>query len=251
MWGRPVIRPFDAEEVCQEAAFSGNEPGGDDDEEASTPQNQTFAEDMEEEHTPRTPSAERMGTPPPPEPKGEAENGISPRSRPSADQTEEGERGTLEGVGAVRPETPQHAGVPESPNPESTCVVRPEAPQPTEMQDRPEADPEVAGVVRLEAPQPTRVEDMPEADLEASTSGPRPTDSKAAPNTKATPAFEEPNSSRFRATFEVLGRGPLGHPMEAIKNLIPEGFLVHVGTASPERIVQGILISQYQVNFFK
>jgi hypothetical protein len=35
--------------------------------------------------------------------------------------------------------------------------------------------------------------------------------------------------------------------MEAIKNLIPEGFLGNAGTSSPERIAQGILISHYQV----
>ncbi len=37
MWGKLVIRPSDADEVCQESAFSGNESGGDDDEEATTP----------------------------------------------------------------------------------------------------------------------------------------------------------------------------------------------------------------------
>jgi hypothetical protein len=49
--------------------------------------------------------------------------------------------------------------------------------------------------------------------------------------------------------FEVLGRGLLGHPMEAIKNLIPEGFLGNAGVSSPEKIAQGILISHYQVSF--
>ncbi len=85
---------------------------------------------------------------------------------------------------------------------------------------------------------------------EANTSGPRPNESEAAPNTGAT-LPEKPSSSKFRATFEVLGRGLLGHPMEAIKNLIPEGFLGNTGTTSPERIAQGILISHYQVNFPK
>jgi hypothetical protein len=58
-------------------------------------------------------------------------------------------------------------------------------------------------------------------------------------------------SSKVSAGFEVLGRGLLGHPMEAIKNLIPEGFLGNAGVSSPERITQGILISHYQVSFRK
>ncbi len=72
-----------------------------------------------------------------------------------------------------------------------------------------------------------------------------------APYIGATPASEEPSFSRFRVAFEVLGRGLLGHPMEANKNLILEGVLAHAGTASPERIAQGILISLYQVNLLK
>lgn len=66
MRGRPVIRPFDTEEVWQEFAFSGNEFEANG-EEVETPQNKTYAGDMEDEHTPRTPSVEWMATPPPPE----------------------------------------------------------------------------------------------------------------------------------------------------------------------------------------
>jgi hypothetical protein len=58
MWGRPVIRPSDAEEVRQESAFLGDESVGDDDEKVTIPQNQTLAEDMDNKHTPRTLSAD-------------------------------------------------------------------------------------------------------------------------------------------------------------------------------------------------
>lgn len=88
------------------------------------------------------------------------------------------------------------------------------------------------------------------ANTEANTCRPRPNESEAAPNVEAAPP-EGPSSSRSRAAFEVLGRGLLGHSMEAIKNLIPKGFLGNAGTASLERISQGILISHYQVNFPK
>jgi hypothetical protein len=68
---------------------------------------------------------------------------------------------------------------------------------------------------------------------------------------EAAPSVGPSSSSRFTAAFEVLGRGLLGHPMEAIKNLIPKGFLGNAGTSSPERIAQGLLISHYQVSFQK
>jgi len=38
--------------------------------------------------------------------------------------------------------------------------------------------------------------------------------------------------------------------MEAIKNLIPEGYLGNAGASSPEKIAQGILISHYQAFSF-
>jgi hypothetical protein len=65
MWGRSVTRPTDAEEVRQESAFLDNESDAND-EEVETPQNRTYARDMEEEHTPRTSFVERMATPPTP-----------------------------------------------------------------------------------------------------------------------------------------------------------------------------------------
>jgi len=101
----------------------------------------------------------------------------------------------------------------------------------------------------------------PEADLhpeasdrnrshtEASTSELWPNESEAASNTEAAPSAGPSSSSRLTAAFKVLGRGLLGHPMEAIKNLIPEGFLGNAGASSPEKISQGILISHYQVSF--
>jgi hypothetical protein len=253
MWGRPVIRPSDAKEVCQESAFLGNESEGNDGEGATTHrhQNQTSVEEVEEEHTPRTLSDEQMGNPPLPEPKDKVESGISPGSRSFADQTVEVERAISEGVGAGRPETPKHTGVPESPALESAGTTRPKAPPSVEVQDRTEADPRAAGSMGPDGPQLTKVQDRTGVDPGASTSGLRGTDSEAAPNAEAIPTIEESGTSRFRAAFEVLGRGLLRHPMEAIKNLIPKGFLAHVGTASPERIAQGILISLYQVNLLK
>jgi hypothetical protein len=176
---------------------------------------------------------------------------MSPGSRPSINQITEAERAIPEGEGAGRPETPQHCGVLEGPTPKSAGTTRPEAPLPVEVQDRPEADPRAAGLMGPEVPLLTEVQDRTEADPRASTSGPRGTDSEAAPNAEAVPTAKEPGTSRFRAAFKVLGRGLHGHPMEAIKNLIPEGFLANARTASPERISQGILISHYQVNFSK
>lgn len=96
MWGRLVIRPSDTDEVRQESAFLGDESAGDGGEEATTPQYQTFAEEIEKEHTPRTPSTERPGTPPPPNYDCETESATSPRSHTTPDQTEVVERGILE-----------------------------------------------------------------------------------------------------------------------------------------------------------
>jgi hypothetical protein len=87
--------------------------------------------------------------------------------------------------------------------------------------------------------------------VEASTSELRPNDSEAAPNTRAAPSVGPSSSSRVLAGFEVLGRGLLGHPMEAKKYLFPEGFLGNAGVSSLEKIAQGIFISHYQVSFRK
>lgn len=108
------------------------------------------------------------------------------------------------------------------------------------------ANPEVSTSVATQHPE---VRYGSVVNTEANTSGLRPHESEAAPNVEAAPP-EGPSFSRFRAAFEVLGRGLLGHPMEAIKNLIPEGFLGNAGTVSPERIAQGILISHYSKHIF-
>jgi hypothetical protein len=68
-------------------------------------------------------------------------------------------------------------------------------------------------------------------------------------NTEACANPEGPSSSRFKSAFEVLNKGLHGHPMEAIKSLIPEGFLGGAGATSLERIAQGVMISHYQVEF--
>jgi hypothetical protein len=66
MWGKPVIRPSDAEELRQESAPSGEESVEERDEDVSTPRDEAFVEDLVEEGTPRTPSSEGPRTPPPP-----------------------------------------------------------------------------------------------------------------------------------------------------------------------------------------
>jgi hypothetical protein len=85
--------------------------------------------------------------------------------------------------------------------------------------------------------------------VEANTSGLSPNEFEAAPTTGANPSVGPSSSSRISTGFEVLGRGLLDHPMEAKKNLIPEGFLGNGGVSSPEKIAKGILISHYQVSF--
>jgi hypothetical protein len=104
MWGRPV----DAEEVRQESAFLGDESARDGDEEATTPQNQTLAEDMDEEHTHRTHSVKRPDTPPPFVYDWETEHVTSSRSHMAPAQTEVVERGIPERVGVEGPEISPH-----------------------------------------------------------------------------------------------------------------------------------------------
>jgi hypothetical protein len=220
MWGRPVIRPSDAEEVRQESASSGEEYAEERDEDVSTPQDEAFTEDMVEKHTPQTPSTERPGTPPPPSYDCEMEHATPPESYMASNQTEV-KMGTPEGVSTEVPGSSQQAGV----------------------QNTPVADLEVGGTDQSEAsqhlgvPEGSRVNTeatTPEADLhpeasdrnrshtEASTSELRPNEYKAAPNMEAAPSAGPSSSSRLTTAFEVFGRGLLGHPMEAIKNLIPE-----------------------------
>jgi len=80
MWGRPVIRPSDADEVRQESVSSGEESAEERDKDVSTPHDEAFVEDMTEEQTPRTPSTERPGTPPPPNYDCEMEHATHPES---------------------------------------------------------------------------------------------------------------------------------------------------------------------------
>jgi hypothetical protein len=247
MWGKPVIRPSDAEEVRQESAHLGEESIEERNEDVSTPRDEAFVGDFVEEGTPRTPSSERPGTPR--TPSCDCEMGHATPQEPctAPDQTEP-QTGTLKRVNTEEPGSSQQMGV----------------------QDTPGADLEVRSVDQSEASQHLGEPEgywvnteasTPEADLhpdasdrdkshtEASTSKLSPNESKAAPNTEATPFVGPSSSSRVLASFEVLGRGLLGHPMEAIKNLIPEGFLGNAGVSSPEKIAQGILISHYQVSF--
>jgi hypothetical protein len=106
------------------------------------------------------------------------------------------------------------------------------------------------GVVRPEASQDAEVQTRHETSPEPNTSGPRQVESEAAPNDEATLNTEGPSTSRFRSAFKILSKGLLGC-LEAIKNLIPEGFLGGTGATLPERIAQGIMISHYQVKLLE
>lgn len=231
--GKAVIRPSDAEEVRQESAPSGGESIEERDEDVGTPRDEASVEDFVEEGTPRTPSSERPETPPPPS--CDCEMGHETPQEPcTAPDPNEAETGTTERGNTEEPKTSQRAGVQDTPG------------------------------VGLEEPEGSRVNaeaTIPEANLhpeasardrshtEASTSELRPSGSMAAPSAETAPSVGPSSSSRVSAGFEVLGRGLLGHPMEAIKNLILEGFLGNAGVSSPDKIAQGILISHYQVSF--
>jgi hypothetical protein len=247
MWGKAVIRPSDAEEVRQEPAPSGDESLGERDEYAGSPRDEPFIEEFEAEGTPRTPSSERPGTPPPPE--DDCEMGHATPQAPCSPP--------------VQSET--HTGTPEVEN-----IEEPRTSREAVGQDIPGAAFEVQGANQPEitphlgVPEGSRIDSeniIPEAGVlpesstrsgslvEASPSKLRSDESDAAPNTGVVPSVGPSSSSRVSAGFEVLGRGLLGHPMEAIKNLIPEGYLGNAGASSPEKIAQGILISHYQVSF--
>jgi len=249
MWGRPVIRPSEVEEVWQESAFSGRESTEDSDEDAAIPQYHTFTEEIYEEHTPRTPSREWPSTPPPLNFDCKMESASSLGSHPAPDQTEVPERGIPERASAEGPEISPPTGVQDSleVDLEVGRVNRTEATRHFEVPKRSGGNTEAK---TSKATQHPEAPNRSAANTKASTSGWRPNESEAAPNVEAAPP-KGPSSSRFRAAFKVLGRGLLGHPMEAIKNLIPEGFLGNARTSSPERIAQGILISHYQVKFPK
>jgi hypothetical protein len=242
MWGKAVIRPSDAEEVHQESAPSGDESLEERSEDPGTPRDEPFIEEFAAEGTPRTPSSECPETPPLPEDDCEMGHATpqAPCIIPEQSETQTGApnvenieepRTSREAVvqdmssvahevqGTNQPETAPHLGVPEGSRVDSENTA-------------PEADVHPESSIRSGSR------------VEASTSK----ESEMALNTGAVPPVGPSSSSRVSVGFEVLGRGLLGHPMEAIKNLIPEGFLGNAGASSPEKIAQGILISHYQVN---
>jgi hypothetical protein len=110
MWGKPVIRPSDAEEVRQESTPSGKESVEEKDEDVSTPQDEAFVEDFMEEGTPRTPSSERPGTPPPPSCDCEMGHATPQEPCTTPDQTEP-QTGTPERVNTEEPGSSQQLGV--------------------------------------------------------------------------------------------------------------------------------------------
>jgi hypothetical protein len=249
MWGKPVIRPSDAEEVRQESAPSGEESVEERDEDVSTPRDEAFVEDFMEEGTPRTPSSEHPGTPPPPSCDCEMGHATPQEPCTAPDQTEP-QTGTPERVNTEEPGSSQQVGVQDTPSAglEVRSVDQSEASQ--------HLGEPVGYRVNTEASTPEAnldpdASDRDRSHTEASTSELRPNESKAASNTEAAPSMGPISSSRVSTGFEALGRGLLGHPMEDIKNLIPEGFLGNAGVSSPEKIAQGILTSHYQVSFRK
>jgi hypothetical protein len=247
MWGRAVIRPSDVEEVRQESAPSGDESIEERDEDVGTPRDEASFGEFEEEGIPQTPSLERPETPPPPE--SDCEIGhATPQEACTASDQNKAHIGTPEVENIEKPRTSQQAGVQDIPN--AGLEVR----SANQSEARPHLG--VPEESRVNTETTTSEVDMPPEDsvrsgsrAEASISKLRPNDSDAAPNMGAAPSMGPSSSSRVSAGFEVLGRGLLGHPMEAIKNLIPEGFLGNAGVFSPEKIAQGILISHYQVSF--
>jgi hypothetical protein len=248
MWGKAVIRPSDAEEVRQEPIASCGESLEEMDEEVGTPRAEPLVEEFEVEGTPRTPSSERPDTPPLPE-----ENLETGPATPQAPCSAPVQLGT-------------HTGVPEAEN-----VEEPSASREVVDQEVPGSASEVQGAGQPEVtphlgvPEESRIDSenvLPEAGVlpetstrsesrvEASPSRLRSDGSEASPSVGIVPPVGPSSSSRVSVGFEVLGRGLLGHPMEAIKNLIPEGYLGNTGVSSPEKIAQGILISHYQVSFW-
>jgi hypothetical protein len=93
---------------------------------------------------------------------------------------------------------------------------------------------------RSEPPPNVKAESVPEAST-------RHSGAKAVSFEEQIPNTEDPSTSRPRSPFEILGRGLRGCPMEARQNLIPKDFLGGARVTSPEKIVQGIMISHYQV----
>jgi hypothetical protein len=216
MWGKAVIRPSDAEEVRQESAPSGGE---------------SIEERGEDVGTPQTSSSERLETPP--LPSCDCEMGYETPQEPcTAPDPNEAQTGTSERGNTEEPETSQREGVRDTPG---VGLGEPEGSRVN------------AEATTLEVDLHPEASARDRSHTEANTS--ELTESEAAPNAEAAPSVGPSSSSRVSVGFEVLGRGLLGHPMEAIKNLIPERFLGNAGVSSPEKIAQGILISHYQVSF--
>jgi len=248
MWGKAVIRPSDAEEVRQKSAPSSGESIEERDEDVGTFRDEASVEGFVEEGTPRTPSSERPKTPPPPS--CDCEMGHETPQEPcTAPDPNEAQTGTTERGNTEEPETSQREGVRDTPGvglgePEGSGVnaeaITPEA----SARDRSHTE-----VITPEADLHPEASARDKSHTEASTSELRPSGSKAAPSAETAPSVGPSSSSRVSTGFEVLGRGLLGHPMVAIKNLIPEGFLGNAGVSSPDKIAQGILISHYQVSF--
>jgi hypothetical protein len=209
MWGKAVIRPSDAEEVRQESAPSGGESIEERDEDVGTPRDEALVEDFVEEGTPRTPSSERPETPP--LPSCDCEMGHETPQEPcTAPDPNEAQTGTTERRNTEEPEASQRASVQDTPG---IGLGEPEGWRVNADATTPEVDLHPEASAR----------DM--SHTEASTSELRPSKSEAAPSAEAAPFVGPSSSSRVSAGCEVLSRGLLGHPMEAIKNLIPEGFL--------------------------
>jgi hypothetical protein len=167
--------------------------------------------------------------------------------------------GTTEKVNAEEPGSSRQVGVQDSPD-AGFEVRNVDQSKVSQHLGEPEGRGVKTAASTPEADLHSEASDRDRSHTEANTSELRPNESEAAPNTEAAPNAEAapnteaapsvgPSSSRVSAGFEVLGKGLLGHPMEAIKNLIPEGVLGNAGVSSPDKIAQGILISHYQVSF--
>jgi hypothetical protein len=237
LWGKAVIIPSDP------VASSGDSLE-EMDEETGTPRDEPLVEESEVESTPRTPSSERPETPPPPEENRETGHS-TPQASCSAPIQAETPTGVPEAKDVEEPSTFQEAVDQEVPGSASEVQGsgQPEVTPHIEVPEEPRIDPEnvipEAGM-------------LPETSVraEAGPSGLRSVGSEAAPSAGVDLHAGPSPSPRVSVGFDVLGRGLLGHPMEAIKNLIPEGYLGSAGVSSPEKIAQGILISHYQVSFW-
>jgi hypothetical protein len=254
MWGKATIRPSDAEEVRQEFAPSDGESDEERDDDVGTFRDEASVEGFVEEGTPRTPSSECPKISPPPNYDCEMLH-ETPQEPCTAPAPNEAQTGTIERGNTEEPETSQREGVRDTPgvglgelegSRVNAKAITPEADLHPEASTRDRSHTEV---IYPEVDLHPEASARDRSHTEASTSELRPSGSEAAPSAETAPSVGRSSSSRVSAGFEVLGRGLLGHPMEAIKNLIPKGFLGNAGVSSPDKIAQGILISHYQVSF--